>query len=433
MFEDKKNFKNAPLYEKLRPKNFKEFFGQYHIVNNNSIIDLMIEKKEIFSMIFWGPSGVGKTTLAKLIANEFNYKFIQFSAVVNSSLDVKDVILDMYKKKMYHEKILIFIDEIHRFNSKQQDLFLPFLEEGYIVLIGATTENPSFSLNNALISRCRIIEMHPLLRDDLLLLYGRVKLYFGDSFDLKKSVVEYLIEVSGGDARYFLNMIENILMIPNYKELEIAEMQKYLTKKISLHDKNKDGHYNLISALHKSIRGSDEQASLYWFYRMIDVDEDVNYILRRLARIATEDIGLADMNASLFVMNAWEIYKKLGDGEGILEIAKVIVYLALAPKSNSIYLAEKKIKKKVLETKNVMPPKSILNAPTEMMENLGYGAGYKYDHDFENSFSGMNFFPDKMKRESFYVPKNIGFERELKKRVEYFNKLRKYLKEVGGD
>jgi putative ATPase len=202
-------------------------------------------------------------------------------------------------------------------------------------------------------------------------------------------------------------------------------MQKYLTKKISLHDKNKDGHYNLISALHKSIRGSDEQASLYWFYRMIEVNEDVNYILRRLARIATEDIGLADMNASVFVMNAWEVYKKLGDGEGILEIAKVVVYLALAPKSNSIYLAEKNVKNRVEKTKNVSPPKRILNSPTKMMDDLGYGDGYIYDHDEKNSFSGLNFFPDKMQRESFYSPKDIGFERELKKRVDYFNKLRK--------
>jgi putative ATPase len=425
MFEDKKLFKNLPLYERLRPKNFTDFVGQSHIVNNNSIIDLMISKKEIFSMILWGPPGVGKTTLAKLIANEFDYKIVQFSAVVNSSLDVKDVILDMYKKKLYHEKIIIFIDEIHRFNSKQHDLFLPFLEEGYIILIGATTENPSFSLNNALISRCRIIEMHPLNEKDFLTLYEKVQNFFDYSINLKASVLNYIIKLSGGDARYFLNMIENILMIPNYNDLELEDMQKYLTKKISLHDKNKDGHYNLISALHKSIRGSDEQASLYWFYRMIEVNEDVNYILRRLARIATEDIGLADMNASVFVMNAWEVYKKLGDGEGILEIAKVVVYLALAPKSNSIYLAEKNVKNRVEKTKNVSPPKRILNSPTKMMDDLGYGDGYIYDHDEKNSFSGLNFFPDKMQRESFYSPKDIGFERELKKRVDYFNKLRK--------
>jgi putative ATPase len=430
MFEDKKLFKNLPLYERLRPKNFTDFVGQSHIVNNNSIIDLMISKKEIFSMILWGPPGVGKTTLAKLIANEFDYKIVQFSAVVNSSLDVKDVILDMYKKKLYHEKIIIFIDEIHRFNSKQQDLFLPFLEEGYVILIGATTENPSFSLNNALISRCRIIEMHPLNEKDFLTLYEKVQNFFDYSINLKASVLNYIIKLSGGDARYFLNMIENILMIPNYNDLELEDMQKYLTKKISLHDKNKDGHYNLISALHKSIRGSDEQASLYWFYRMIEVNEDVNYILRRLARIATEDIGLADMNASVFVMNAWEVYKKLGDGEGILEIAKVVVYLALAPKSNSIYLAEKNVKNRVEKTKNVSPPKRILNAPTKMMDDLGYGDGYIYDHDEKNSFSGMDFFPDKMQRESFYSPKDIGFERELKKRVDYFNKLRN---ERGGE
>jgi putative ATPase len=425
MFEDKKLFKNLPLYERLRPKNFTDFVGQSHIVNNNSIIDLMISKKEIFSMILWGPPGVGKTTLAKLIANEFDYKIVQFSAVVNSSLDVKDVILDMYKKKLYHEKIIIFIDEIHRFNSKQQDLFLPFLEEGYIILIGATTENPSFSLNNALISRCRIIEMHPLNEKDFLTLYEKVQNFFDYSINLKASVLNYIIKLSGGDARYFLNMIENILMIPNYNDLELEDMQKYLTKKISLHDKNKDGHYNLISALHKSIRGSDEQASLYWFYRMIEVNEDVNYILRRLARIATEDIGLADMNASVFVMNAWEVYKKLGDGEGILEIAKVVVYLALAPKSNSIYLAEKNVKNRVEKNKNVSNHKIILNSPTKMMDDLGYGDGYIYDHDEKNSFSGLNFFPDKMQRESFYSPKDIGFERELKKRVDYFNKLRK--------
>jgi putative ATPase len=329
------------------------------------------------------------------------------------------------KKKLYHEKIIIFIDEIHRFNSKQQDLFLPFLEEGYIILIGATTENPSFSLNNALISRCRIIEMHPLNEKDFLTLYEKVQNFFDYSINLKASVLNYIIKLSGGDARYFLNMIENILMIPNYNDLELEDMQKYLTKKISLHDKNKDGHYNLISALHKSIRGSDEQASLYWFYRMIEVNEDVNYILRRLARIATEDIGLADMNASMFVMNAWEVYKKLGDGEGILEIAKVVVYMALAPKSNSIYLAEKNVKNRVEKTKNVSPPKRILNSPTKMMADLGYGDGYIYDHDTKNSFSGLNFFPDKMQRESFYSPKDIGFERELKKRVDYFNKLRK--------
>lgn len=379
-------------------------------------------------MILWGSPGVGKTTIAKILASTTKYKFITVSAMFTGIAEFKSIFEHAKQCAKYNQKTLLFVDEIHSLNSKQQDIFLPLIEDGTIVLIGATAENPSFHLNKALLSRCQVVELKPLEHTHFLTLLQRVEEFYNEKFNFSDDIINYLINSSNGDGRYFISMLETLKTIKDKNNISLGEVKNFVRKKLAAYDKNKDEHYNLISALHKSIRGSDEQASLYWFARMIKGGEDIKYLTRRLIRIASEDIGLADPNAISIVIDAANGYERLGSPEGELLLAQAVVYLALSPKSNAIYTAFNKAMAFAEKTANVKPPKHILNAPTKMMKELDYGKGYIYDHDTKDNFSGQNYFPEQMPREVFFSPKNIGQEKEYIKRIEYFNKLRNNLK-----
>lgn len=414
---------NSPLYEQIRPTNLNEIIGQEHLLQEGGFLTTLVNNKKLISLILWGPPGVGKTTIAKILAKECNYTFVAISAMFAGIQEIKSI-LDKAKADSDAGIITtLFVDEIHRLNTKQQDVFLPVLEDGTIILLGATTENPSFHLNKALLSRCQVVELYSLERQHFLLLLQRVEHFYGISLNLSDEVIDYLVSASNGDGRYFISILETI-KLKSGNGISVDDIKAFIRKRVSIYDKNKEEHYNLISALHKSIRGSDEQASIYWFSRMVVGGEDINYIARRLLRIASEDIGLADPNAVAIVVAAWDAFERLGSPEGELMIAEAVIYLALAPKSNSVYTATKKAMSLAKVSSNVMPPKHILNAPTSLMQKLEYGKGYQYDHDSKNGFSAQNYFPEKMKREEFYIPKNFGFEKELQKRIAYLNYLR---------
>jgi len=410
------------LSEQLRPLNWDTFVGQKHILAETNIIKSSIRNGRPLSMLFWGPPGCGKTTLAQIYGKAFKEtSFISFSATIHSITDVRKIIKESAETPLFARHQIIFIDEIHRFNKAQQDAFLQYVERGSITLIGATTENPSFTVNNALISRMRILEFEALSETDLSSIINN------QSQRLSQEAHDYLIKLSHGDGRYLINMLENIQGLKSDKELVLNDIEPLLQKKMALHDAGGDLHYNLISALHKSIRGSDHDATLYWINRMMAAGEDPLYILRRLIRIASEDIGLADPQALSIVMNAQQAYQCLGSPEGELALSQAAVYLALAPKSNALYLAHKEANNLAKETFHLPPPKAILNAPTKVMEKLNYKKGYKYDHDFPHAFSGQNFFPENLDSHKFYHPVNRGFERDMSKRIEFFNKLRESL------
>jgi len=415
---------SRPLAEQLRPTTLDEIIGQTHLIGSDGWIKRVIQSGTPLSILLWGPPGCGKTTLARLYAKAFDANFIPFSAVFQGIADLKKAMQEMEAHPLFQRKLVIFVDEIHRFNKAQQDAFLPFVENGKITLIGATTENPSFALNNALLSRLRILTLNPLNNEELHSLIHRFETKIKPlpvTDDGKKALVAW----SGGDARQLLNMLETLNLAPLTPLLTPETLPSWVQRKAPLYDKADEGHYNLISALHKSVRGSDPDAALYWLARILNGGEDRNFIARRIVRMASEDIGLADPNALTIALNSSQAYEQLGSPEGELALAEAVIYLALSPKSNALYTAFNKAMQEAKESSHLPPPKTILNAPNQFMKEIGYGKDYIYDHDLPNAFSGQNYFPDDYRRISFYTPVERGFERELKKRLDYFTLLRK--------
>ena len=414
-----------PLADLMRPNKIDEIVGQNDLLGNNGIIRRMVDGNNLSSLILWGPPGCGKTTIARALANSTDMDFIPMSAVFSGTADIKKV---MESARVNHDigrDTLLFIDEIHRFNKTQQDTLLPYLEDGTVVFIGATTENPSFNLNNALLSRCHVCVLKPLDINDLQILIERTEKFLNKKIPLTNDAKIHLAQMADGDARFLLNTIEYIVGANFKKDLTEKDLDEIIQKRAPLSDKAGDEHYNLISAVHKSLRSSDTDAALYWVARMITSGQDPRYILRRLTRFAMEDIGLADPNAMQIALSAWQIYERMGSPEGDIALTELVIYLATAPKSISAYKAQMHSYSVARETGSLMPPKNILNAPTKMMKNMGYGDGYIYDPETDSGCSGQNCFPDNMKRVSFYKPVERGFEREIKKRFDYWNSFRK--------
>lgn len=418
-----------PLADQLRPKEISEVVGQAHLLGDKGILHNWLENGAITSLVFWGPPGCGKTTLAKLLAERSGYRFKAISAVSHGAADLKKIFeeADHYLKQ--GKNTLLLVDEIHRFNRAQQDLFLPHIENGTIILIGATTENPSFELNAALLSRCKVLVFHRLEKSELEQILQRAEKHSGKKLSLDNEARETLLAMADGDGRYLLNMCEELFALPKNKKLSADDLMTILQKRAPRYDKHQEEHYNLISALHKSLRGSDADAALYWLNRMLDGGEDPLYITRRLVRFAVEDIGLADPQALQQALAAKDTYHFLGSPEGELAIAQAVIYLATAPKSNAGYVAYNDSLRAAKKYSSLNPPKHILNAPTKLMKDIGYSKGYEYDHNSSEGFSGQNYFPEEMQSEKFYNPVERGFEREVKKRLEYWEKLRNRKKE----
>ncbi len=412
-----------PLADRLRPQALEEIVGQDHLVGEGGALRRMIEGGSLSSLILWGPPGCGKTTMARILARHTDLHFEQISAIFSGVADLKKVFESAKFRRSQGRGTLLFVDEIHRFNKSQQDAFLPVMEDGTIVLIGATTENPSFELNGALLSRSQVLVLKRLDDEALEQIMERAEEAAGKKLPLDANARETLKAMADGDGRYALNLTEQVLS--QDKTLDTEGLTRLLQKRAPLYDKKDDSHYNLISALHKSVRGSDADAALYWLSRMLNGGEDPRYIARRVTRMAIEDIGMADPQAMTVALNAWEMYERLGSPEGELAIAQAVIYMATAPKSNAAYTAIKAARRAAKETGSLMPPKHILNAPTRLMKNLGYSDGYEYDHDAEGAFSGQDYFPEEMEREMFYNPPERGFEREIRKRLDYWDKLRK--------
>jgi putative ATPase len=416
--------KMQPLADRLRPKTLGDVIGQEQVLGPDSPLGVMLENNSIGSLIFWGPPGVGKTTIARLLADETDLNFVQISAIFSGVADLKKVFEAAKIRAANGQGTLLFVDEIHRFNKAQQDGFLPYMEDGTILLVGATTENPSFELNAALLSRSQVLVLERLDLKDLEYLAQRAEKELGNTLPLTPDARASLLEMADGDGRALLNLIEQIAAWKTDAKLDPQALGKRLMRRAAQYDKSGDAHYNLISALHKSVRGSDPDAALYWFARMLTGGEDPRYLARRITRMAVEDIGLADTHAHRVCLDAWETYERLGSPEGELALAQAVTYLALAPKSNAAYVAYKAAMNAAKKTGSEPPPKHILNAATSMMKDQGYGAGYDYDHDAEDGFSGQDYFPENMKRGVYYLPVERGYERELKKRLDYFAKLR---------
>jgi putative ATPase len=414
-----------PLADRLRPETLDDVVGQDHLTGPDGALRRMVERGRIASILLWGPPGCGKTTLASMLANLTNIEFEPLSAVFSGVADLRKVFERAKQRREQGRGTLLFVDEIHRFNRSQQDGFLPYVEDGTVVLVGATTENPSFELNAALLSRCQVLVLNRLDAEALDTLLQRAESEMGRSLPLDSEARQSLCEMADGDGRFLLNLAEELFELGEVEPLTPERLTKVVQRRLPVYDKSRDGHYNLISALHKSLRGSDVDAALYWYARMLDGGEDPLYIARRLVRFASEDIGMADPEALHQAMAGWDAYDRLGSPEGELAIAQSLVYLATAPKSNAAYVAYKAARKAAKETGSLSPPKHILNAPTGLMKDLGYGAGYEYDHDSEQGFSGQNYFPDEMNRMAFYKPVERGFERDIRKRLEWWAKRRK--------
>ena len=416
---------SGPLADRLRPRTLADVVGQDHLLGPAGTLTRMLARNALASLILWGPPGVGKTTIARLLAEQANLHFVQLSAVFSGVADLKRCFDDAQKRRAAGQSTLLFVDEIHRFNRAQQDGFLPVVETGTVTLIGATTENPSFALNGALLSRCQVLVLKRLDDDGLEKLLLRAESAITHPLPLDPEARATLRAMADGDGRYLLNLAEQLAALPqDTPALDVPALSELLAKRAALYDRDREEHYNLISALHKSLRGSDCDAALYWLARMLTGGEDPRYIARRLVRFASEDIGLADPQALTQALAAWEVYERLGSPEGELAIAQAVVYLGTAPKSNALYTALGAAQRAATGTGSLTPPAHILNAPTKLMKQLGYGAGYAYDHDTEDSFSGQNYFPDTMPRQNFYRPKERGFEREITKRLAYWEKLR---------
>ncbi len=413
-----------PLADRLRPAALAEVVGQEKLLGPEGPLGAMLAAGTLSSLILWGPPGVGKTTIARLLAEETDLTFVQISAIFTGVPELRKVFEAARLRRRNGQGTLLFVDEIHRFNKAQQDGFLPHMEDGTIVLVGATTENPSFELNSALLSRAQVLVLDRLTLAHLELLLQRAERELGGRLPLAPEAREQLLEMADGDGRALLNLVEQVAAWKVGAPLAPADLGQRLQRRAAQYDKSGDAHYNLISALHKSVRGSDPDASLYWLARMIEGGEDPRYLARRITRMAVEDIGLADPQAVALCLQAWETYERLGSPEGELALAEAVAYLALAPKSNAVYTAWKAARAEARRTGSEPPPKHILNAPTRLMKEQGYGSGYAYDHDAEDGFSGQDYFPEGMRRPVLYQPPERGFERELKKRVEYFAKLR---------
>lgn len=415
---------NRPLADRLRPLTLAEVIGQEQVLGPEAPLGTMLASQSLGSLVFWGPPGVGKTTIARLLANESDLHFVQISAIFTGMPELRKVFESARIRRQNGQGTLLFVDEIHRFNKAQQDGFLPHMEDGTILLVGATTENPSFELNAALLSRAQVLVLERLSLADLERLTQRAEAELDRKLPLNAQARDALQEMADGDGRALLNLIEQVAAWKTEKPLDVDALTTRLMRRAAKYDKAGDEHYNLISALHKSVRGSDPDAALYWFARMLTGGEDPRYLARRITRMAVEDIGLADPQAQAQCLDAWQTYERLGSPEGELALAQAVTYLALAPKSNAAYVAYKAAMALAKKSGSAPPPKHILNAPTSMMKEQGYGAGYAYDHDAEDGFSGQNYFPDNVKRPALYVPVERGFERELKKRLDYFSKLR---------
>ncbi|HVG49706.1 MAG TPA: replication-associated recombination protein A [Rubellimicrobium sp.] len=413
-----------PLADRLRPQRLGEVIGQDHLLGPEGPLGAMLGSGALSSMILWGPPGVGKTTIARLLADETRLQFEQISAIFTGVQDLRKVFDAAKLRRRQGRGTLLFVDEIHRFNKAQQDGFLPYLEDGTIVLVGATTENPSFELNAALLSRAQVMVLHRLELADLERLAQRAEKELGRKLPLDGPARGALLEMADGDGRALLNLIEQVMSWALTTSVDAKGLGARLRRRAANYDKSGDGHYNLISALHKSVRGSDPDAALYWYCRMLEGGEDPRFLARRITRMAVEDIGLADPQAHRVTLDAWETYERLGSPEGELALAQAVIYLALAPKSNAGYAAYKAAREAARKTGSLAPPMHILNAPTKMMKEQGFGTGYQYDHDAEDAFSGQEYFPEGMRRGVYYVPVDRGFERDLRKRVDFFAGLR---------
>lgn len=422
--QNKQRRENAPLADRLRPKALNEVVGQDHLTGPDGAIGRMVRVGQLSSMILWGPPGTGKTTIAQLLADAVGMHYKAISAVFSGVADLKKAFAEADMMAKTGKKTLLFVDEIHRFNRAQQDGFLPFVERGVVTLVGATTENPSFELNAALLSRAQVLVLHRLGADALATLLERAEADHGQPLPLTRDARDALVASADGDGRFLLNQAETLYNSAIEQPLEPGAMAALLHRRVPVYDKNREGHYNLISALHKSMRGSDPQASLYYLARMLVAGEEPLYVLRRITRFASEDIGLADPQALIQCLAAKDAYEFLGSPEGELAIAQACLYCATAAKSNAVYMAQKAAWKSAKETGSLMPPMNIVNTPTKMMKELGYGKDYAYDHDAEGGYSGANYWPEEMEPERFYTPTGRGFEREIAERIAYWEGLK---------